>query len=209
MRLGVDHRRRVLAAGLEARVGLRLVEHVRRDLRPRPLRIVAHVHERRARRRHHEPTLEAGLRGFVGVPLAQPRVLVHRHHRRAAAAPRAAPRPRRRRRRGASGAAGVNGFGVTWIVRPCHSNGSPVHAWSITPTYSSRSLPRRFDLDAGHLELLGPVARAGDGPDPPAASRGRAPRAARRAGPGRAAGRRPRSAGSGCARSCPRSARPW
>ena len=38
----------------------------------------------------------------------------------------------------------VYGFGVTVIVRPCHSNGSPVHAFSMTSTYSSRSLPRRL-----------------------------------------------------------------
>ena len=36
------------------------------------------------------------------------------------------------------------GFGVATIVRPCHSNGSPVHALRMTSTYSSSSLPRRF-----------------------------------------------------------------
>ena len=36
----------------------------------------------------------------------------------------------------------VIGSGVTRIVRPRHSNGSPVHACSITDANSSRSLPR-------------------------------------------------------------------
>jgi len=36
----------------------------------------------------------------------------------------------------------LRGFGVTRIVRPRHSNGSPVHALRSTSTYSSRSFPR-------------------------------------------------------------------
>ena len=64
----------------------------------------------------------------------------------------------------------MNGFGGdTWTVATLdRSNGSPVNAWSITSMCASSTAPRRVDVDAGHLELLGAVPRTGDGPHPAA-----------------------------------------
>ena len=122
--------------------------------------VLGHVHEAGAAGQHDEAAGEAdALALLAGRRRRAPGRRWRGRSRRAAG--RRGARPSRSSRRSGSSAA-VAGRGVTRIVRPRHSNGSPVHACRITSTYSSRSFPRSRAVDAGHLELLVAVAEAGD-----------------------------------------------
>ena len=124
--------------------------------------------------------------GLLAVRVVQRRVGVHRHHRQPQPGGPArgrghSPADEHRRVRLRS-----PGFGVTRTVRPCHSNGSPVHACSIAPT-----APRGSCRDArarrrpSRTRRRGSPRRARSTAGP--GTRCRSPRSARRRGSGRAA----------------------
>jgi len=155
------HPASMLAGVWVRRIGLNFVHHIRLDL--------GHAFRcLRRRGRRSGPVSRRGSRG-------NRRASTPRRTRRARFDPCSFGNIGSRKRAARRAAAGTPpptntigcgcdaGVGVTVTMRPCHSNGSPPHAWSMTLMNSSSVFPRDA-WSTPHLELLDPIPRAHDRP---------------------------------------------